>query len=296
MRVVICFPFDGQTNQALVDACEERGDEVWAVDAMREPTYLYQKLIDLRGKVDLVLMSRTIELFPDFVRAKERYPHIKFAIWNVDVREKIEDWGFLTHFVSEVDYYFTVAYGVVDRWANINPNTHYVPQGVQDAVYHDVVPTKEQIEKYSCDVSFIGNCFDEIHRERRYLLETLRNSHYDFKHLQGVYDNEHNAAVACSRISLCCTHSPSVEYYVSVRDWKIAAAGGIILERWHPGLESMFGGKIALYHDPADCLNKISEILGDYEAWQQKACKLQEWVMATQRYVHRIDQIEGIIS
>jgi len=296
MRVLIAFPDDQQTNKALVDACTERGDTVYSIDARREPTSMYNFIAKHHGAFDLVLMGREIDLYPDFVRAKDRYPDIKFAIWNVDVRKNLEEWGFLVNFVEEVDYYFTVAMGVVDRWTQVNPNTYYVPQGIQGEKYHECVPTDDQIKKYRCDVSFIGNCIDEIHRERRYILETLRTSHYDFKHLTGVYDEEHNAAVSCARISLGCTHSPEVSYYTSVRTWKVIAAQGVVLEQWHDGLDEMFGGKIALYRDPSDCVDKVGEILSNYDKYKENAFKLHEWAMASQRYVHRIHQIAGIIG
>ena len=296
MKILIAFPKDGQTDLALYNACKERGDEVYTVDARREPTEMYKTIINHRGDFDLVLMAREMDLYPDFVDAKRRYPDIKFAMWNVDVRDSLENWGLLVNFVEEIDYYFTVAMGVVERWEQVNPNTYFVPQGIQEGKYHECVPTPEQIQKYNCDVSFIGGCIDTIHRERRGILETLRNSHYDFKHLEGVYDEEHNAAVSCARISLGCTHSPDVHSYISVRDWKVIAAQGILLEQWHPGLEEMFGGKVVLYKDPADCLNKIADILADYDKYKQGAFKLWEWAMKSQRYRHRIDQIECILK
>ena len=296
LRILIVFPRDGETDQALVDACRSRGHEVDSICARRESAGMFQRLIDHRGKIDLVLMSRTEELYFDFVSSRDRYPHIKFAIWNVDVRQSLEEWGLLVNFVREVDYYFTVALGVVDRWTAVNPNTFYVPQGIQIERYHDTTPTEESVEKYLCDVSFIGNVIDNVHLGRQSLIETLKRSHYDFRHFTGIYGEEHNQAVACSKINLAVTHSPDIPYYVSVRDWKIIAARGILLEQWHEGLDDMFGGNVTLYDSETDCLNKISEILGDYKTYEKKAFELWEWAMDTQTYAHRIDQIVGILE
>ena len=296
MRVLVVFPHDGQTDKALVDAFAEQGHDVFSHCATREPATMHTKIISHNGEFDLVLMSRTVDLYPSFVIAKQRYPDIKFAIWNVDTRKTLDEWGFLVNFVAEVDYYFTVALGVVERWKTINPNTYWVSQGAQKEKYHEVIPTQEQQDEYLCDVSFIGNCIDEIHTDRRYLLETLRTSHYDFKHFQGVYDSEHNAAVACSRVNLGISHSPEIEYYTSVRTWKVLAAGGILLEQYHKGLSEMFGDRVVLYKNPTDCIAKIGDILGNYEFHKENANKLQEWTLASQCYKDRVDQIMGIIT
>jgi len=295
MRILICFPRDGETDQALVDASKECGHETGFVDA-NIPFDLYKHINSRNGEYDLVLMSRTMDLYPSFVRAKNRYPDIKFAMWNVDVRGSLDDWGLLVEFVREVDLYFTVGMGRVKDWQMVNPQTYFLSQGIQKERYHKIEPTIEDRNKFTCDVSFIGNCIPRIHRERRYLLETLRNSHVDFKHLEGIYGRDHNAAVACSKINIGITHSPDCAYYVSVRDWKIIAGGGILLERNHPGLEEMFGGKVALYESPGDCISKIQDIFSDYGTWKKNALKLHEWAMATQTYADRVNEIVNIVE
>jgi len=296
MRVMIAFPRDGQTDKALVDAFKEAGHEVSSICAKREPTKLHTDIISKRGGIDFVLMSRTIELYPSFVLLKQKYPKMKFAIWNVDCRKTLEEWGLLVNFVREVDYYFTVAQGVIDRWKTVNPNTYWVPQGCYEKKYHEVIPTEEQKAKYICDVSFIGNCIDNIHTERRYLLETLRTSHFDFRHFQGIYDEEHNAAVACSKINIGVTHSPEISHYVSVRDWKILGAGGVLLEQYHDGLEEMFGGRVVTYTSPQDCIARIGDMLANYSQHKEDALKLSEWIQKSQRYVDRAHQIMGILE
>lgn len=297
MRILIVYPDDKETGPGLVHACERAGHEAGFVDAKLAPWGMFQHINAKHGEYDLVLMSRTLELYPDFVRSKQRYPKIKFAMWNVDVRKNLSDWGLLIEFIRELDYYFTVGLGVVADWQKINPQSYFLTQGIQEERYHKTIPTEEQIKKYSCDVSFIGSLSNPtIHRERRYLLETLRHSIYDVKHFEGIYGDEHNAAVSCARINLGITHSPDVACYVSVRDWKIIAAQGVLLEQKHPGLHGMFGGRVALYENPGDCISKIGEILSDYDNWRQKALKLWEWGMATQCYKDRIDEIVGLIE
>ena len=244
-----------------------------------------------------MLMSRTIGLYDGFVRAKAKYPDLKFAIWNVDVRETIEEWGILTNFIQEVDYYFVVAFGVVERWQRINPNTYFVPQGLQEKRYFPVTPTDIQRQKYECDVSFIGSVsMPEIHKERGGIVQAFQDSRFDFRHLTGVYGEEHSAAVACSKVNLAVTHGPEVSHYISVRDWKILGAGGILLERHHPGLEDLLGGFGNFYHNIGDAINKAGELLVNYEDEKKRAKEASDWVLATQTYAHRVDLIEGILS
>ena len=294
IRVLIAFPNDGETGNGLVEAFKERGHDVDHLCATRHPYNLYSQMC--KGGYEFVLMSRTIGLYPGFVRAKMKYPDTKFAIWNVDIREKIEEWGLLVNFIQEVDYYFVVASGVVKKWSLINPNTYFVPQGLQKERYHPVCPTDEQLDKYKCDVSFIGNLsMPEIHKERAGILHALEDSRFDFKHLTGVYGGEHNAAVASAMISLGVTHSPHISHYVSVRDWKIMGAGGILLEQSHPGINDLTRGYAHQYVDAGDCIDQVGKILCNLEEEKKKARECAEWVLSSQCYVHRAEMIEGII-
>ncbi len=286
MRFLICFPEDGQTDQALVDGCRANGYEADFVCAHKNP----HKLLTLlsKKKYDIVLCSRTIGLIPTFIRAQKAHPQTKFCVWNVDERENVEEWGNLLKLFGIADHYFVVSEN--GRWKFINPNTHFMPQGAQIELYHKPELTLVDREKYKCDVAFIGN-ITSVHKDRQEVLGYLKKN-FDLKFFN-VYGEEHNKACAVAKINIGLAHTPLIPKYASVRDWKIMAADGVLLTRYHPGYEELFPG-VETFTTKEDCARKINEMLLDYPRYKKKAEELGEWVRTTQRYADRLKEIVRI--
>ena len=292
-NILLCYPFeDGQTGVAIENAFKNLGYDVVAVDAQLQAGDLYTTCERHGGKFELCLASRTLELFEEVQQIKIDYPHIKTAIWNTDVRGTLQEWGGLMQFVMSVDYYFVVANGVVDRWKALNQNTYWLPQGIQEERYHRI----ENVPK-KYDVGFIGSVTPGIHTERTELLaELLYAEDIDFHWYQGVWDEEHNRAVEECRINLACSAYPEIDTCFSVRNWKIIGAGGILLERHHPGIKKFFNNRVQTYNDARDCTRKCTQILGDYTRYDKRAKELYEWAIESQTYTHRIKRMMEIVN
>lgn len=290
MRVIVAFPDDGETGQAILDGCRSNGYETDFVCAQKYP---FQILSLLSKKTyDVVICSRTIGLLPTIVRAKNRYPDVKFCVWNVDERANIGVWGLLLSLFHLVDYLFVVSEGHLNKWQYVNKNVHFLAQGVQIERYHKPTLTDADRIKYMTNVSFIGNV-TKYHTDRIELLEYI-NEHFDFKTFE-VYGEDHNKACAVSKINIGMAHSPWLAKYHSVRDWKILASGGVLLTRWHPGYDELFPG-VETFKSKEDCACKIQMILNDYPTYRDKAEKLCEWACTTQRYADRIKQMMEIMN
>jgi len=153
MRVLLLFPMaDGQTGSAIKHAFEQLGHKVEFVDAKIEP--LASFFTAEAFNPDLVFCSRTVELTEQVVQIKRKFPNVKTCVWNVDTRHSINEWSHLFPLIRVCDYYFVVADKLIPQWRIINPNTHWLPQGLQDEVYDKPgTLTEEDRKKYACDAS-----------------------------------------------------------------------------------------------------------------------------------------------
>jgi spore maturation protein CgeB len=84
---------------------------------------------------------------------------------------------------------------------------------------------------------------------------------------------------------------------MSVRDYKIMGAGGVLLTGWCPGLEEWFscrgtGERMCFtYKSKEECVEKIEFILDNYEKSVAIAKNAQKEVHIRHRYVDRVRQI-----
>ncbi len=290
MKVLLCFPLsDGQTGPAINYAFEKLGHKVLAVDAKLKPEFSYSSAYHF--KPDLVFCSRTLELMEQVTQIKRRLKDTKIAMWNVDTRTDIDQWEHLFPLIKLVDYYFVVASRLIPDWRELNPNTFWLPQGLQDEIYNKPKEiTKNDRERYSCDVSFAGR--ERGHRHP--FLKAIDQMNINFKKwgcggMPKVYNEEHNKMVSLSKINLCCSGWPENEKYTSVRNYKVMGAGGFVLELDREGLEEMFPlDTYRYYENPTDLVNTIRYYLEhekEREALAERGC---EWVHANATYTHQI--------
>ncbi len=293
MRVLLLFPMqDKQTGYAIRDAFHQLGYKVMAVDAKIEPKESFNAAEEFNP--DLVFCSRTHQLTGEVEKIKERFPETKIAMWNVDTRTDIGSWGHLFPLIRLVDYYFVVASGLVDEWRELNPNTFWLPQGLQDEVYDKSREiTDEDREKYSCDVSFAG----KARGFRRPFLEAIDKMGINFKtwgcrRKPRVFNEEHNKMASLSKINLCCSGWPENGAYTSVRNYKIMGAGGFALEFQRKGLDEVFPlertGYIGTYVSPNDLIMRIRYFLEHEKEREAFAERGFQWVHSHATYTHRI--------
>ena len=293
MRVLLCFPLkDGQTGPAIKKAFENLGHKVTAVDAKLEPIGSFP--IALTYRPDLVFCSRTPSLADEINKIKRSCMPVVTCCWNTDTRNKIEEWRDFDLFplIQAVDYYFVPAKRLLPEWRKLNPNTHWLPQGLQDEVYHKP-DRKTNLTFSEYEVSFAGSLTGYHSWRVDYLHAVIKAGFHIKVHgcmgLPQVYNQEHNKMVAMSKINLGMSGWPQNESYVSVRDYKIMGAGGFLLERSRPGLFDIFPeGGLATYENPEDLVNMIQVFLKNDEARKKIAEVGHEWVQREATYTDRI--------
>lgn len=308
MRVELCFPMtDGQTGPALQYAFEQLGHTVRTVDAKLYPGRSYPAAMIFNP--DLVFCSRTEALTEQVMRIKN-HPTLspKIALWNVDTRTSISAWSHLFPLIRLCDYHFVVDSKLIPEWKAINPNTFWVPQGLQNELYKKPLSiTDEDREKYACDVSWAGEIDSPVHAFRKPFIEAVERMGVNFKAwgCKGrpqVYGEEHNKMVSLSKINLGMSAFPENEDCVSVRDFKIMGAGGLLLELWRKGLYDIFpDGKTFsvvdyYYSDPVSLTRRIEVNLTNSEARRGIARQGFEWIHSHATYTHRIRTILNIMG
>lgn len=300
MKVLLLFPMkDGQTGSAIKHAFEQIGHEVMAVDAKTQVVDSFPTANYFSDDPDLVFCSRTYQLTEHVEKIKKRFPYAKVCMWNVDTRTTIDRWSHLFPLIRLVDYYFVVASRLIPDWRRLNPNTFWLPQGLQDEVYDkpkDI--TVADREKYSCDVSFAG-------RERgvrRSFFDAIDKMGIDFKRwgcggAPKIYNEEHNKMVSLSKINLCCSGWTGNGKYTSVRNYKIMGAGGFALELYRKGIYDIFPtDSLHCYRTALDLVEQVRYWLENEKYREQAAEKGYRWVHGNATYTHRIKEALEIMG
>ena len=293
MRVLLLFPMaDGQTGPAIRSAFEELGHIVRAVDAKLHPGNSYA--VAHLFKPDLIFCSRTAPLASQVIAIKKKFPNAIACTWQLDTRPSIDHWAHLFPLIRACDYYFIVASRLIPEWEKINPNTFWLPQGLQDRVYNKPKEiTDKDRQKYACDVSWAGNR-GFPHEFRGAFLDAIAGAGVSFKQWgcggnPQVYNEEHNKMVALSKINLAISGWPENEKYTSVRNYKIMGAGGFCLELGRKGLQDIFPPDILdTYLSPTDIVDQIHHWLSHDKERKTIAEKGYEWVRGNATYTHRI--------
>lgn len=292
MRILLLFPMaDGQTGPAIKHAFENLGHEVYAVDAKLKSHESF--LTSYWVEPDLVFCSRTKELTNQVAQIKKTFPEAITCMWNVDQRGDISHWKNLYPLIRLVDFYFVIETYSIPEWKKLNPNTFWLPQGLQDEIYDRPKEiTNADRKKYTCDVSFTGR----IYGYRKAFLEAVRQMDISFK-IWGanrrwrVINEDHNKMAVCSTINLGMSACPEKLDGVSVRDYKIMGAGGFLLERYREDIENVFPtNTMACYTDSEDLVEAIKFWLDPAQAQsrRQRAERGYKWVHSHATYIHRM--------
>jgi len=301
MRILLLFPMaDGQTGPAIKYAFEQLGHEVLAVDAKIESFNSYA--VACHFMPNLVFCSRTYTLAEQVAQIKKKFKEITICMWNVDTRNSIHEWEHLFPLIKLCDYYFVIATNQIPDWRKINPNTHWLPQGLQEEVYHKPKSlSKADTSKYTCDVSFAGSCTG-FHSWRVPYLEAIEKMGLNFKvwgcsGMSRVYNEEHNKMVACSKINIGMSGWSEAGRNISVRDYKILGAGGLLLEYRQDGIFDVFPSYIfGSYGDIHGLEFKIKRLLRHERIRKYVAKEGYKYVHSQATYTHRIQRALEIMK
>ena len=302
MRVLLLFPMaDLQTGNAIKYAFEQLGHEVMAVDAKRQPHDSYNVACEF--KPDLVFCSRTQALTWKVSEIKAKFKNVITCTWNTDTRANINKYAHLFPLIKSCDYYFVPDTKTIPQWKKINPNTFWLPQGVQNEVYDKSGKiTDEERARYSCDVSFAGGLKVSAHKHRRQYVDAIEQMGVNLK-LWGcrgnpqVYNEEHNKMVSLSKINLCCSAFPGNGQYTSVRNYKILGAGGFAIELYREGIHEIFSEDvIKCYTSPEDLKEKVRYWLDHEKERKETAERGYAWVHKYATYTKRIQRALEIMG
>lgn len=296
MRVLVAFPKDGETGTFIARAFLSLGCYVTELDPRKERGEITTYLEMNPGT--LVVCSRTPELAN---LAGLRY-YRKLVCWNTDVRSSLD--VFFRHFTPQLDQLwkrcdaiYTMAKGQVCEYRKRYPGKHirWLSQGIDPETHKVEVASKEEQKRYSCDVMFAGSYKkDGIHGNRWKLLEEV-GKRFDLR-LYGYKDKitgrEHNLACRWAGVVLGCSAYPQIELSMSVRDYKVMGAGGLLLTNRVKGIENWFGDYAFYYDSVQDCLRMIERLLNmDAQAAEDIADEGAEYMLAEHTYAHRCQVI-----
>jgi len=296
VKVLLLFPMaDGQTGPAIKYAFEKLGYEVKTVDERMGERNSYD--IACHFTPDLVFCSKVKTATGEIRKIKEKFKDITVCMWHVDIRSRVEKYAHLFSLIKSCDYYFVVDTKTIPQWRKINPNTFWLPQGLQNEVYDKPKEiTDDDRKKYSCDVSFAGGLRHSSHKHRDQHLEAIRQVGAKLK-LWGckgsplVYNEEHNKMASLSKINFCCSAFPENGQYTSARNYKILGAGGFALELYREGIYKIFPENvIKCYTNPGDLKEKVRYWLDHSEERQRVADTAYGWVHENATYTHRIQE------
>lgn len=295
MKVLLLFPMaDGQTGPAIKHAFEKLGYTVKAIDAKRSWRNSFET--SLSFKPDLVFCSRTKELTGEVARIKQVFKNAIICMWNVDTRTRINKWSHLFPLIRLCNYHFVPDTKTIPQWRELNPNTFWLPQGLQDDVYNrpKTITDADRV-KFSCDVSWAGTRMG-VHAFRSQFLDAVAQMGLNFKQwgCEGnprIYDETHNKMVALSKINISCSGWPENEKYSSVRNYKILGAEGFLLEFHRKRIHEFFPSNVLdCYATPQELVEKIRYWLRDEHEWERWhiANLGYRWVRENATYTHRI--------
>lgn len=237
------------TNIAQAEAFEKLGHNVTRIDYRRN-------LEEFNGSVEcrdqyLVNLICKSESFPDIVLFSKcnNMSYLVLSEIRYNTTSKIVLWyqdpihNFDKELIEKIrfsDYVFCALHDPYKESLKYSKNSYFLPEGWDEKRIYPVM------EDYAYGVSFIGSLYGN------------RQEYFDkvgFTHLQGLYDEDHNIAVAKSKINLNFTQGGS-----SDRVYKVLAAKGFLLTESWPNMDDLFTpGKDFVVFDGVDDLKKKIE-------------------------------------
>jgi len=237
MKVLLVFPqADGRTGVYIKKAFKNLGWQIAIADPKIErASAIAQKCEDI--KPDLTFCSRTPSLSAISNLLKKHSG--KLAMWNVDVRNDVNHWKDLFPLMRDCDLFFTVGGEDLYHKAGFK-NCRWLPQGIDPDVHKPIKPTQEQMNKYGCDILFVGTYGSDPWKGRKEFLDKLlAQKKYSVKifgsrspqGLPYLKEVEANIAYNCAKVNVGFSACSGVKKSMSVRNWKILATGRVLFTR-----------------------------------------------------------------
>lgn len=269
------------------------------------------KLLRMASKIkpDLVFFSKAMIVKSESLTAL-RAMGIKTANWTVDNinNEPYRSW-FLNNY-KFYDYFFIFDSGAKELVKNESEskNIFYLPLAVEPETFRQEVPTVSDVQKYSCDVCFVG----ALYPEREKFLNVVKSMGVNLKifgwsgwtnsSLAASYHGPLNVEETvklynCAKICLNMNLEPAVNG-VNFKTFEIPAAGGFQLSDYRKDLDGLFeiGKEIDCFRNEDELVSKIRFYLGNNQARQAIAVAGRERVLHDHVIAKRMGEVLKIIS
>jgi len=302
MKILLIFPqADHQTGLFIKRAFVDLGHEVDCFDPKEEDISLAFGAF-CESHPDMVFCSRTAGLALPVQRMKFWRPEIVTMCWNVDKRDSIVEFGpKLMELFGSVDILYTIAKGNIEEYQKHFPRVKvlHLQQGCDLAVHHPEELTAEDHAKYDCDVMFAGDYESTLHHGRREIIKALQEMNKAWVKVnfygkeKKVFDSEHNKACQCAKICIGHNGWAHLPLSMSVRDYKIMAAGGFLLTEECPEIEEWFGGyykKVMFYKYASELQEQIMRWVSPKSEEQRKRMAIEgmDFVHKNHKYIDRM--------
>lgn len=295
MKVLLTLPLaDKATGQHILESLKEAKCDVAAVDPRVNPEQILPVFYKFRP--DFVFCSKLANFTE---KAIEMRKYVPVVCWNVDVKERVKDWGTdLLSLFSNVDILYTVSPTLANEFNKIYPGTmaKSLLQGCHPPVHGRQPLTQADWDKYKCDVMFAGDVHNYEHAGRREVLSYLRSNGVNVRHYwgpTGIYNEEHAKACQCSKIVLGMSAFPHLRHSISVRDFKVMAAGNLLLTRYCAGMQDIFelGKMCVAWETKEECLEKVEYYLANKEERKAIGDYGHDQILLRHTYFHRVKKI-----
>jgi spore maturation protein CgeB len=278
----------------------------------RSPGYLHsqtkrlQKLIN-NTPFDLVICCHDF-LAPEQVRMIKETTRATIVLWFPDA---VSNFGKAMFLVADYDFLFFKDTVLAKRLkSELGLPAYYLPECCNPYLQHPVALTKEDHQRYGCDVSTAGN----FHAARMAVLRNLTS--YNVKiwghsppfwsinsevnrmaqHHFVAYEEKAKAFLA-SKIVLNSIHPAEVSG-INVRTFEIAAVGAFQLVSYRDDLPDLFDldRELVCYHSISDLKEKIQYYLTNDELRLQIANRARQRAINDHTYEIRLTRIFQMVA
>ncbi len=320
-KVLIVSDFSKPWNPGfyIKKGFERNNVEAFTFDmlASRDAYHNLIKAVDLLAP-DIVFYIKNYGLKPEWLE-EIKQKNILLVQWYID--PVIPEW--LPPFVRVSDIFFTMSKGLVKEFEKYNPNVFWLTQGFEPSFFHIDEITREDVRRFSCDVTFVGNLgsFPQYLPRRRYLKKVIHEGFKlkwwgprlprKFKTIplilgrlgmsygrKFVWGEEYAKVAKLSKIFLAFDAMPHVRKSMSARMYTAVGCGAFYMCQHVDGIEEILepGKEIVTFQSEEEMIDMIKYYLENDEIRMKIAEAGRKRVLKDHTYEIRIRQMLKIIN
>ncbi len=267
---------------------------------------------------DMLLYIKDYGLKPKWLM-EVKQKGILLVQWYID--SVIPDW--LPAYVKVSDIFFTMSDGLVDEFRKINPNSFWLTQGFEPSFFEVDEFTKDDIKRFSADVTFVGNLGSKGHYlARRGALEKVMDAGFNLKWWgpriprklstiplilgklgrsyggKFIWGEEYAKVAKLSKIFLAFDSMPHIRKSMSARMYTAVGCGAFYMCLHVEGIEEVLvpDKEIVIFHSEDEMIDKIKFYLPKEDLRKKIAQAGQKRVLKEHTYEIRISEMLSIIK